>query len=220
MWHSPTRREGAVFRYLAMGSSLSQKNRTRSSVSRDVGADAAAAVAITLAAATTSIVLAPDAQGFLGAALAFLMGAISVSDLRHFTIPNVATALACLFGVAHSVVRDLPSIVEPLGHAALRTLVLAATFLTLREIHWRLRGREGIGLGDVKLAGVAGAWLDWSTIPLTLEVAALAALAGYVIARLLGGQPLRFTNRVPFGLFLAPAIWLGWLFELITSEVA
>ena len=38
------------------------------------------------------------------------------------------------------------------------------------------RGRRGLGMGDVKLAAVAGVWLDWFTIVAVIEFAALAAL--------------------------------------------
>jgi hypothetical protein len=37
----------------------------------------------------------------------------------------------------------------------------AFAFLVVREAYVRLRGRQGPGLGDVKLAAVAGAWLSW-----------------------------------------------------------
>ena len=83
-----------------------------------------------------------------------------------------------------------------------------------------MRGREGLGLGDVKLAGVAGAWLDWATVPLAAEVAALAALGCYVVGRISTGRPISATNRMPFGFFLAPAIWLGWLFEVAVFELS
>jgi leader peptidase (prepilin peptidase) / N-methyltransferase len=93
--------------------------------------------------------------------------------------------------------------------------VLAAGFLALRVTYHQIRGRQGIGLGDVKLAAVAGAWLEWTTIPIpiAIEIAALAALATIGTRQFARGRPLRATGRLPFGLFLAPAIWLGWLLE-------
>jgi leader peptidase (prepilin peptidase)/N-methyltransferase len=186
--------------------------------SREVGTSWVAP-ALTFAAAALSVVVVPGPRGLLGAALALLMGAIAVADLRHFIIPNVATAPAFLLGLAYSVVRDLPSVVEPMAFAALRGVILALMFLLLRKFYQRWRGREGIGLGDVKLAGVAGVWLDWLTIPLAVEVAALAALAAYFLARITQKRVVLRTSRVPFGLFLAPAIWAGWLFEILSPAM-
>ena len=83
------------------------------------------------------------------------------------------------------------------------------------EFYRRWRGRDGLGLGDVKLAGVAGAWLGLTTIFAALELAALTALAAYLLTALLRRRTLRGTAFLPFGAFLAPCIWLGWLAEAI-----
>jgi leader peptidase (prepilin peptidase) / N-methyltransferase len=83
----------------------------------------------------------------------------------------------------------------------------------LRVGYRGLRRREGLGLGDVKLAVVAGAWLGWLTIPIAVELAALTGLATYLVRRYWLGRALQMTSRLPFGLFFAPAIWLGWLLE-------
>ena len=42
-------------------------------------------------------------------------------------------------------------------------------FLTVRMVYAQVRGRQGLGLGDVKLALVAGAWLDWMMIPIAID---------------------------------------------------
>jgi leader peptidase (prepilin peptidase)/N-methyltransferase len=194
-----------------------RKGLMRALISRDTGANWIAA-ALIFAAAAASLIVAPGPRGLLGASLALLMGAIAVADFRHFIIPNAATAPALLLGLVHSVFVDPPLVIGPLAFAALRGGILALMFFALREIHGRLRGREGIGLGDVKLAGVAGVWLDWPTIPLAIEAAALAGLAVYLAIKITLGQPMRSTNRLPFGLFLAPAIWAGWVFETMLTQ--
>jgi leader peptidase (prepilin peptidase)/N-methyltransferase len=181
-------------------------------ISRDVGAYWVAGILI-FGAVAASVSAAPGPLGLLGAALALLMGAIAIADFREFIIPNAATAPAFVLGLINSVIRDAPSLIEPVAFAALRGVSLALMFFALREIHGRLRRREGIGLGDVKLAGVAGVWLDWPTIPLAIELAALAGLTAYLAVKITSGEPMRSTNRLPFGLFLAPAIWAGWMFE-------
>jgi leader peptidase (prepilin peptidase) / N-methyltransferase len=170
-----------------------------------IGGSAAVAVAVSIASA-------PDLRGALGACLALLMLAIAAVDARRFIIPNELNAIAFALGLLHAVVaRGEFTILEAAAMALLRAGVLALLFLALREAYRRLRGRDGIGLGDVKLAAVAGAWLDWVAMPLAVEIAALAALVLYAAAHFAGGRPMRATRRIPFGLFLAPAIWLAWL---------
>jgi leader peptidase (prepilin peptidase) / N-methyltransferase len=102
-----------------------------------------------------------------------------------------------------------------LAVAIARGTVLALLFLTIRHVYVRVRGRQGLGLGDIKLAGVAGVWLDWSTMPLAIEIAALAALAMYASRQFVLGRPISATGRLPFGLFFAPAIWICWFLETI-----
>jgi leader peptidase (prepilin peptidase)/N-methyltransferase len=48
-----------------------------------------------------------------------------------------------------------------------------------------------------------------------IEIAALAALGVYFLRQKARGRALRANSRLPFGLFFAPAIWLGWLFDTI-----
>ena len=165
-----------------------------------------------LSCIAASLALLPNAQGVVGGSLAVLMIAIAFVDGRRFIIPNELTATAVALGFLHAAIQDSGSVVESLANAALRGAVLAFAFLTLRILYRRLRGRDGIGLGDVKLAGVAGVWLDWWVLPAVIEVAALAALAVYAARYLSGRSPIRLL-RLPFGLFLAPAIWFGWLLE-------
>jgi leader peptidase (prepilin peptidase)/N-methyltransferase len=108
-------------------------------------------------------------------------------------------------------------VVDALSYTALRGAALTLAFLTLRVVYRSVRGREGIGLGDVKLASVAGVWLYWSMVPVAIEIAALAALAVYSVRHFCSGRKVCSTTMLPFGLFFAPAIWLGWLLQSIIS---
>src|SRR5487761_2206839 len=166
---------------------------------------------IGLAAAAASAWAVPGTGGLLGAGLALLMLAIAIVDYRYFLIPNELTAAALALALVNAALADTPSMVESVAAAALRGAVTMFFFLALRWLYWRLRQREGLGLGDVKLAFVAGAWLDWPMIPVAIEIAALVALAAYGIWHVFGGRPVDTTSRLPFGLFFAPAIWLAWL---------
>jgi leader peptidase (prepilin peptidase)/N-methyltransferase len=167
---------------------------------------------LALAAAGASLWVAPGFRGMLGALLALVMLAIAVVDAREYIIPDALTATALALALVNAAIQGETAI-GGLEVAVLRGAVLVLCFLALRAGYHRIRGRQGIGLGDVKLAAVAGAGLEWTTIPIAIEIAALAALATVVIRQWVRGQPLRATGRLPFGLFLAPAIWLGWLLD-------
>ena len=160
-----------------------------------------------------SFAASPDWHGAFGAALALLMLAIAVSDIRHFIVPDVLSASAFILGLIFAGLFDDAPLAEAILTCLLRAAAAALPLLALMLFYEWWRGRPGLGLGDVKLAAVAGAWLDWFTIVGAIEVAALAALAAYAAWRYMLHRPIVATTPLPFGLFLAPAIWAGWLAE-------
>jgi len=162
------------------------------------------------AAVAASVAAAPGARGGLGAGLALLMLAIAVIDGRHFIIPDSLNATALVLGFLHAALQGEGDVANALAMAALRGAVLALMFYALRALYLRLRGREGLGLGDVKLAAVAGSWLGWLAMPIAIEIAAVSALAVYAVRHFILRSPVRAATRLPFGLFFAPAIWIGW----------
>ena len=168
---------------------------------------------LAVAAVVVSFLSAPGTVGILGAALVLLMLTIAVIDWRRFVIPNELTAAGFGLAIVHAGVAEPEAMLAAVAVAVLRGAVLALVFLLIRYAYKRLRGRDGIGLGDVKLAGVAGAWLDWSMMPLAVEIAACAALLVYLVRHFAFGRPIAATSRLPFGLFFAPTIWVCWAFE-------
>jgi leader peptidase (prepilin peptidase) / N-methyltransferase len=177
--------------------------------------------AVGLGIVLASLGVAPGLPGLMGAALGLLMLAIAVIDMRLFIIPDGLTVAALLLAVANAATHDWGTywvVSESIGVALLRGGVVACSFLAIDASYRRLRGRQGLGMGDVKLAGVGGAWLGWTMIPVAVELAALAAIASYLVRSLLNGRPLRATARLPFGLFLAPAIWFCWLLDVMLFD--
>ena len=172
-------------------------------------------VAACAASIAASLIVLPNAQGAMGGGLAVLMIMIAVVDARHFIIPDELTVAALAVGFLHAAMLDSGAIMEMLATAAMRGAFLAVAFFVLLIGYRYLRGREGMGLGDVKLAGVAGVWLDWRMIPISIEMAALAALAVYSVRIFQKRRAFRAASRLPFGLFFAPAIWLAWLFGVV-----
>ncbi len=163
--------------------------------------------ALGLSVVALSFAVAPGWSGAAGAALGLIMLAIAAIDRRRQIIPDPLNGLAFAGGLAAAFLRTPP--LESALDALIRAGVMAGLFFAFREAYRRIRGVEGMGLGDVKLAGVAGAWLDWALLPLVVEIAALGAL-GIVLVSQLRGRPVDAMTRLPFGAFFAPAIWICW----------
>ena len=175
----------------------------------------AAFAAIACATVIASLIAAPGRSGLFGGALGLLMLAIAIADARSFIIPDKLTIAAFWLALTNAANEGLESIPENIAVAALRGLVLALAFFALRQIYLRLRHRHGIGLGDVKLAAVAGTWLDLTLTLVAIEIAALTALIVYIASQLVLRRSLSATAKLPFGLFFAPAIWFCWLLNAI-----
>lgn len=166
-----------------------------------------------------SFVVAPGIEGALGGALGLLMLGVASADARRYVVPNALSGGAFALGVIRAAAANSDSGLEAALMAFSRAAFVAGLFLLVRVAYRRLRGREGLGLGDVKLAGAAGAWLSLPILPISIEVAALAALAAYVFRQRKRARVLRAVGRIPFGAFFAPAIWLGWLMETVLTNL-
>jgi len=172
---------------------------------------------VLVAAVATSLVASPGPDGLLGAFLAALMLAIAITDGRRYIIPNQLTGAAVALALLRAGMIGPDADWRGVVWAALRAAAVAAPFMLLMVGYRRWRGRDGLGLGDIKLAAVAGAWLSLVTVFAAIEIATLVALGTYIVNGALRKRPLRATAFLPFGLFLAPAIWLGWLVEALLN---
>ena len=104
--------------------------------------------------------------------------------------------------------------VQAVSLAVLRGSVLALIFFVLRACYVRWRGRQGLAMGDVKLAFVAGAWLGSLMIPIAIKLAAFAALSAISCTIRCPVDLSRPRAGCPLVLFFAPAIWICWLLEV------
>lgn len=172
------------------------------------------------AAAVGSLLAAPGPDGLCGALLAALMLAIAVSDAERYIIPNELTGAAVALALLRAATIGPDAGWEAPLWALLRAACVALPLLGIMEAYRRWRGRDGLGLGDVKLAAAAGAWLGWATIFAVVELAALAAIGAYLLSAAWRGRQLRGAAFLPFGAFLAPCIWLGWLAEALLARGA
>ena len=142
--------------------------------------------------------------GLLLAGLAVGLVTLSVTDLEAGIIPDkVLLALAPL-GLAYQYVTG--DVTLGLAGGALAGGVAYA----IRYAFKRLRGRDALGLGDVKYFAVAGLWLGPFGLPAFMVVSGVAGIAFALLWRRFGGG-----REFPFG----PALALGLLLCLLFPEL-
>jgi leader peptidase (prepilin peptidase)/N-methyltransferase len=135
-----------------------------------------------------------------------VLAAVDMIALRlpdMLTLPLIAAGLAVSWWLPD---HDL------LGHAIGAAAGLGA-FWSIATLYQLMRGQEGLGLGDMKLAGAAGAWLGWQALAFVVLIACAVGLVWVGIAVLRRGRSA-LDERIPFGVALTFAIWLIWLYGL------
>jgi leader peptidase (prepilin peptidase) / N-methyltransferase len=147
--------------------------------------------------------------------LAVFMFLIAVIDARRFIVPDSLSLPATLAGFIATLLYDAEPWDELLSDRLLASAVASAFLYAVRLVHWRWRGSEGLGLGDVKLAAVAGAWLGLANLAPVCLLATGAALTAVLLHGLFVGAMPRATTPVPFGSFIAPAILAVWLWQML-----
>jgi leader peptidase (prepilin peptidase) / N-methyltransferase len=128
-------------------------------------------------------------------------------DLRHHLLPNVITVPGIVVGFAASL--WLP----PGWRSSLIGLAVGGGVLfAIGEVYYRTRGVEGMGMGDVKMLAMIGAFLGWPLMLLTLILASfVGALAGALM--MVSGRG-GMKAALPFGTFLA----LGALASAVAGD--
>jgi leader peptidase (prepilin peptidase)/N-methyltransferase len=119
-----------------------------------------------------------------------------VIDLQHQILPDVITLPGIIIGFLLSEVAGpgwLPSLI---GIA-----VGAGSLFAISEVYYRVRHEEGLGMGDVKMLGMIGAFLGWKLVILTLV---LSSVAGSIFSLvILTARKGSLKSALPFGTFLA-----------------
>ncbi len=119
-----------------------------------------------------------------------------VIDLQHRILPNVITLPGIVAGLLLSEVAG-PGWKESLIGLAAGGGILWA----IAEVYYRVRKQEGLGMGDVKMLAMIGAFLGWKLMLLTLVLASFSGTiigVGVLIAK---RESLKYA--LPFGTFLA-----------------
>jgi leader peptidase (prepilin peptidase) / N-methyltransferase len=146
--------------------------------------------------------------------LGVLMIAAADVDAKTLLLPDVITYGAIGSGIIAAAALSRFDEWHAIGSAIARGTATALALALMRWSYARLRTREGLGFGDVKLAAAVGVWLPTETIPLCFGLAAGAALIAVMLARF-RGEAIDATTRVPFGAFLCPALWLVFFADVL-----
>ena len=122
------------------------------------------------------------------------------TDYDTQRLPNVITLPGIVVGIGFSFFTP-PGIVSSLIGAALGAGILFAVRWTWRK----LRGVDAMGLGDVKMLAMIGAFLGWRQVWVVLFFASLTGAVTGVLLTMRPGRSMQ--TRLPFGTFLAIAAY-------------
>lgn len=154
-----------------------------------------------------SVLMLPWPVAVASAVLGSLMIAGADVDARTCLLPDFVTWGAAVCGVVAAAALNPYDEWHAGAAAIVRAAITAFAVALLRWCHGRLRAREGLGFGDVKLAAAVGAWLPLDAIPMCFSLAAGSALVAVLFDRL-RGEAISGSTKIPFGAFLCPALWL------------
>jgi leader peptidase (prepilin peptidase) / N-methyltransferase len=150
-----------------------------------------------------------------------IMVALIFCDLEKRILPDQFTIGGMLIGLAFAFFvpvpdimaktlywlltrEELPASVQSPAESALGAFMPAMLLWGGGWLYFKIRHREGLGFGDVKLVAMAGSFLGLQGALLTLILGSISgSVIGYGYIKLTGKDPS--TYELPFGTFLGAA---------------
>jgi leader peptidase (prepilin peptidase)/N-methyltransferase len=170
-----------------------------------------------LVAAVISFAALPIVPAAFSSLLAGLAIWIASVDLEEQIIPDLANAAVALLGFAliavEAPVQEWPA---EFIDALLRAAVAGGLLYLVRFAFAYFADKEGLGLGDVKLMAAGAVILSWASLPYALVLAAVAAIGVVALRSLRQRTRIDRAMEIPFGAFLAPAIWAAFLVDRLS----
>ncbi|MPY90545.1 MAG: prepilin peptidase [Luteitalea sp.] len=128
--------------------------------------------------------------------LSSLLIVLFVVDLEHRLLPNAITLPGLLAGLVLSALMP-PGWVD----ALLGAVIGGGLLWVIGETYERFRGEQGLGMGDVKMIAMIGAFLGWELMLVTLVLASFAGAAVGLFLIIIRRASMQYA--LPFGSFLA-----------------
>ena len=141
--------------------------------------------------------------GFQAALLCFLLLGLAFTDLETMLLPDTMTLTGLLAGLLIAFRSD--TLTTPL-HAAEGAALGAAILLLISGTYYLFRRRQGVGMGDVKLLAMIGAFLGPAQMLLAFFLGTIATAIAAIAWLLLRRFPGRWSEQpLPYGTFLSLA---------------
>lgn len=142
---------------------------------------------------------------FASCLFASAMIVLGFIDFFHMILPDVITLPGLLLSIVYSFFREDLNLTQALIGA-----VTGAGFLLLvYGTYYLVRKKEGLGMGDVTMMLLIGAYLGWRQAFFTLILASFVGALVGVFVILFRKKDFQFS--LPFGTFLAPAAFFSLL---------
>lgn len=143
----------------------------------------------------------------------FMLGAmlmtLAVIDFKYLILPDIFLVPLLPFPLINLYfLRDGYSLINSLGGALLGVFLFAG----VREAYLRFKKIEGLGIGDIKLIGVAGLWVGLQGISWMILTSVLVTLVGF---KLFSKKPLNHTQQLPFGPGLCFGFYTVYLIKFL-----
>jgi leader peptidase (prepilin peptidase)/N-methyltransferase len=133
---------------------------------------------------------------------------ITIIDIKHQIIPDIITLPGIAVGLLISfLIPNLTFLDSLIG-----TVVGGGCLLLVRGGYYLFTKTEGMGMGDVKLLAMMGAFLGWKSILFIIMVASFSGAMVGITVMLLKKKDRRYA--IPFGPFLS----LGALSYLLYGQ--
>jgi leader peptidase (prepilin peptidase)/N-methyltransferase len=155
----------------------------------------------------------PGPIRWLSFGLAMALACLSAIDLTVFRLPDVFTLP--LLGAGLIAAVFLPG--RPVLDHGVGALIGWSVLTAFAWGYRRLRGIDGMGLGDAKLLGAAGAWLGAAALPSVVLLACALSLLGVGLRAVIRGRG-SVRERIAFGPPLCLATWVVWLHGPLTTR--
>ena len=158
-----------------------------------------------------------SAQTVFACLFTWALISLSFIDIDHQLLPDNITLPLLWLGL----ICNYPGLFTDLYSALLGAIAGYGVFWLIHVLFKLITGKEGMGLGDLKLLAMLGAWAGWQSLASIIFISSLlGSLVGIYLVFYRRRQRLSWRNLrqestpISFGPFLALAGWLSLVWGL------